>query len=179
MFVHRVGAAKLSPGSDDPKPITHVTVPSCYYFHTNGWNEEVINGSHFQPRPFAPPNLGASAGGEGARLATSPCEFSMHSLYDASLSCGGYDFSTANGTTPLPVFKVGRLTGGMRWLCLHVLAPGRPFSPCSAPLRHRPPALRRADCRGRACGASVSGLRRRIPPAAPGQEGGRQGQPAV
>ena len=32
MFVHRVAAAKFELGSDDPKPITHVTVPSCNYF---------------------------------------------------------------------------------------------------------------------------------------------------
>ena len=32
MFVHRVGTAKFELGSDDPKPITHVTVPSCNYF---------------------------------------------------------------------------------------------------------------------------------------------------
>lgn len=32
MFVHRVAAAKFEVGSDDPKPITHVTVPSCNYF---------------------------------------------------------------------------------------------------------------------------------------------------
>ena len=32
MFAHRVADAKYEPDDDDPKPITHVTVPSCHYF---------------------------------------------------------------------------------------------------------------------------------------------------
>ena len=39
MFVHRVAQAKYEPWSDDLKPITHVTVPSCSYTgeKVGGW----------------------------------------------------------------------------------------------------------------------------------------------
>lgn len=41
---------------------------------------------------------------------TQGCTFSMHSLYNASLACGGYDYVAAKGTDPLPVFQASSPT---------------------------------------------------------------------
>eukprot|EP00887_Chlorella_sp_A99_P000982 scaffold5.g982.t1 len=76
-FLHRVGRCKYDPGSDEGRPISHVTVPSCPYFMANGWNSGVIPQSHFQQSVFtADPRAAqrpgsraawAADGGGGAR----------------------------------------------------------------------------------------------------------------
>ncbi|KAL4419653.1 hypothetical protein ABPG77_000550 [Micractinium sp. CCAP 211/92] len=95
MFVHRVAAAKFELGSDDPKPITHVTVPSCKYFGEKGWNSELIPRDHFQDKVFVESKAGV-------------CPFSMHTLYDAARRCGKYDWDEAEGGQQLPVFEIAQ-----------------------------------------------------------------------
>ncbi|KAL4424078.1 hypothetical protein ABPG75_001379 [Micractinium tetrahymenae] len=93
MFVHRVAAAKFEITNDDPKPITHVTVPSCNYFGVKGWNSELIPRDHFQAKVFV----------SGSPEA---CPYSMHTLYDAAKRCGVYDWAKAKGSQQLPVFEI-------------------------------------------------------------------------
>ncbi|KAL4424077.1 hypothetical protein ABPG75_001378 [Micractinium tetrahymenae] len=95
MFVHRVGTAKYEPATDDPKPITHVTVPSCNYFGEKGFIEELIPRDHFQAKVFV-------SGSPDA------CPYSMHTLYDAARRCGVYDWSSAEGGEQLPVLEIPR-----------------------------------------------------------------------
>ncbi|KAL4434191.1 hypothetical protein ABPG75_000632 [Micractinium tetrahymenae] len=80
MFIHRVGLNKFDPGQDDLKPLTHATVPSCLFYREKARREA------------------------GAMR----MQFGMHTLYDAAVRCGGYDFRTANGSEPLPVFEISQ-----------------------------------------------------------------------
>eukprot|EP00887_Chlorella_sp_A99_P000981 scaffold5.g981.t1 len=132
MVIHRV-EGKFDPESDDLKPMTHVTVPSCRYFlqacapgfeselvHSSrvfefgvqrpapgegrrGWNRDVINASHFAPAVFS------ARPAARLREGVAPCDYTLRALYGpggAVARCGRYDYTTAGGAQALPVFEI-------------------------------------------------------------------------
>ena len=136
-FLHRVSAfAKFKLSEDDPRPISHVTLPSCAYFQHRGWNPRVVPLENLAPglvrarsgetqggaaegslaaalatAPEAAAAAGAAAGTAGAGgPAAQECAFDMHTLYDASRRCARYNYNSAPGDQPLPLFEV-RLAG--------------------------------------------------------------------
>ncbi len=112
-FVHRVSSSKFDLWNDDPRMISHVTLPSCGYFQKRGWHPVVVPSEHFAPWVLR--NSGAEAGLKGSlaaaltpagRPAAVACPFDTHTLYGASRRCARYDYNSAAGDKRLPLFEV-------------------------------------------------------------------------
>lgn len=115
--LHRVSGAKFDLWNEDPRLISHVTLPSCRYFHHKGWSPEVVPRQHLAPEMLnsngKPGTSTKSTLGADAPQAGEECPYDMHTLFDAARRCYHYNYNSATGDQLLPLFEV-RLTGWLR-----------------------------------------------------------------
>lgn len=94
LFMHRVAGGKYDPKSDEKRPVSLISLPSCGYFRSRGWNPYFLAGSHAKRPP-----VDHSSG----------CNYNLHNLHSSALKCSGYNTRKFNGKRTVPVFKVSLL----------------------------------------------------------------------
>ncbi len=99
-FVHRVDVAKFDLRDDDTRTVSHVTLPSCGYFHHRGWRAGVgtVPSEHFAPWVLR--NTGGARGDLAGSLAAAPA-WVMQSNEDPA---AGLEGSPAVAAAPAPEY---------------------------------------------------------------------------
>ena len=97
-IVHRVDVAKFDLRDDDTRTVSHVTLPSCGYFHHRGWHAGVgtVPFEHFAPWVLC--STGGARGDLAGSLAAAPA-WVMQSSEDAA---AGLESSPAGAAAPSP-----------------------------------------------------------------------------
>jgi hypothetical protein len=91
LFMHRVSSHKYDPHTVEKKPVSFISLPSCGYFKSQGWNPIHVPSEHAKHPPFDH---------------SSDCLYNMHNLHESAWRCAYYDTKQDDGSQPVPVFKV-------------------------------------------------------------------------